>query len=466
MKWHNTIFVIFFHIIYIGIILGNSLRIGIPFLPERKIPLSFLDMCVLLIGTFALIYLLHDFIRKKHISIPKSLKLTLLWIAFGVFSLILFSININLELSRVIYSLGYPYRMLCYLFISIFIINNISNYTNTLLKIMLYYTLVLVSIGFIIYYKFPYLTHLWAILLRYNIYFPNPDPHIYRFVSTFFDPNFLAAFLVLPIIYLIYMITVGSKNEKIVGWIILFVVSRAFILTISRSGYITLGLSIVSLCIMKNRVVETFNKKILLRNIAFFVGITILFLCVEEIMGGNTLSRIVERSHIISKSQTASQSSTISEVESKITVEPSAAARVENWKVGLEIFYKHPLIGVGYNNYGNVARYINQSIAESQLFGNDSSWILILATTGIIGFVLFLLGYVLAIINLIKISRSNLYESNIRIMSSSLTVYLISLAVSTNFNNFLFYPPIMCQCFIMYAIICAVTNNNKKFCNL
>ncbi|MEN2996867.1 MAG: O-antigen ligase family protein [Acetomicrobium sp.] len=456
MKWHNTIFVIFLHIIYIGIILGNSLRIGIPFLPERKIPLSFLDMCVLLIGTLALIYLLHDFIRKKHISVPKSLKLTLLWIAFGVFSLILFSININLELSRVIYSLGYPYRMLCYLFISIFIINNISNYTNTLLKIMLYYTLVLVSIGFIIYYKFPYLTHLWAILLRYNIYFPNPDPHIYRFVSTFFDPNFLAAFLVLPIIYLIYIITVGSKNEKIVGWIILFVVSRAFILTFSRSGYLTLGLSIVSLCIMKNRVVETFNKKILLRNIAFFVGITILFLCVEEIMGGNTLSRIVERSHIISKSQTASQ-----------YLEPSAAARVENWKVGLEIFCKHPLIGVGYNNYGNVARYINQSIAESQLFGNDSSWILILATTGIIGFVLFLLGYVLAIINLIKIYRSNLYEPNIRIMSSSLTVYLISLAVSTNFNNFLFYPPIMCQCFIMYAIICAVTNNNiKHFCNL
>lgn len=160
MKCHNTIFVIFLHIIYIGIILGNSLRIGIPFLPERKIPLSFLDMCVLLIGTFALIYLLHDFIRKKHISVPKSLKLTLLWIAFGVFSLILFSININLEWSRVIYSLGYPYRMLCYLFISIFIINNISNYTNTLLKIMLYYTLVLVSIGFIIYYNFPYLTHL------------------------------------------------------------------------------------------------------------------------------------------------------------------------------------------------------------------------------------------------------------------------------------------------------------------
>ncbi len=251
------------------------------------------------------------------------------------------------------------------------------------------------------------------------------------------------------------MITVGSKNEKIVGWIILFVVSRAFILTFSRSGYLTLGLSIVSLCIMKNRVVETFNKKILLRNIAFFVGITILFLCVEEIMGGNTLSRIIERSHIISKSQTVSQ-----------YLEPSAAARVENWKVGLEIFYKHPFIGIGYNNYGNVARYINQSIAESKLFGNDSSWILILATTGIIGFVLFLLGYVLAIINLIKISRSNLYEPNIRIMSSSLTVYLISLAVSTNFNNFLFYPPIMCQCFIMYAIICAVTNNNKHFCNL
>lgn len=103
-------------------------------------------------------------------------------------------------------------------------------------------------------------------------------------------------------------------------------------------------------------------------------------------MGGNTLSRIVERSHIISKSQIASQS-----------LEPSAAARLESWKVGLEIFYKHPLIGVGYNNYG--------------------------------------------------------------------TVYLISLAVSTNFNNFLFYPPIMCQCFIMYAIICAVINN-KHFCNL
>ena len=142
---------------------------------------------------------------------------------------------------------------------------------------MLYYTLVLVSVGFIIYYNFPYLTHLWAILLRYNIYFPNPDPHIYRFVSTFFDPNFLAAFLVLPIIYLIYMITVGSKNEKIVGWIILFVVSRAFILTFSRSGYLTLGLSIVSLCIMKNRVVETFNKKYCLEILPFLWALLFYF---------------------------------------------------------------------------------------------------------------------------------------------------------------------------------------------
>lgn len=73
-------------------------------------------------------------------------------------------------------------------------------------------------------------------------------------------------------------------------------------------------------------------------------------------MGGNTLSRIVERSHIISKSQTASQS-----------LDPSAAARLERWKVGLEIFYKHHLIGVGYNNYGTV--YLI-SLAVSTNFNN------------------------------------------------------------------------------------------------
>lgn len=450
MQKYGAYFAMFLHIIFIGIILGNSLRIGIPFLPERKIPLSFLDMCILIGGTIALIYLLYSIIKRKRIIIPPSFKLVIVWLILGVASSVVVNVSANLGYNRLIYSLGYPYRIICLVFISLFIINNIESFNNNYVNIpktIAYYSLVLSIVGFVIYYKFPYLINLWDLLKRYGIYLPDPDPHIYRLVSTFFDPNFLGTFFVLSIIYLIHVVTTGSKKEKLINWIILLTIFRAFLLTFSRSAYLTLGIAIIALCIMEYSCVKRFSSMILLRNIVVLLGIIIVCLSIEQLLGGNTLSRITQRWDIITESQTI--------------IEPSAAARIENWKVGLKIFYKHPIVGVGYNNYGNVVEYISQSVKESQLFGNDSSWILILATTGIVGLVIFLLTYAMVIIDLVKSYRSNLYELHIRMMSSSLAAYLIALIISTNFNNFLFYPPIMCQCFIMYALIYSKISNKK-----
>jgi O-antigen ligase len=219
-------------------------------------------------------------------------------------------------------------------------------------------------------------------------------------------------------------------------------------LTFSRSAYLTLGLAILTLCIIEFSSVRSSNRISLLKNVAIFAGIAIICLCVEELLGGNTLSRIIQRWDIVSEGQ---------------TIEPSAAQRIKNWKIGLEIFYKHPIFGVGYNNYGNIAKDIGQPIKESQLFGNDSSWILILATTGIVGLIVFLLAYIVFIVDLIKIFKCNLYEPYIRMISSSLAAYLVGLAISTNFNNLLFYPPIICQVFIIYAVIYPDMYSNKIY---
>jgi O-antigen ligase len=68
----------------------------------------------------------------------------------------------------------------------------------------------------------------------------------------------------------------------------------------------------------------------------------------------------------------------------------SITAKIENYKEGLQTFIKSPLIGFGYNNLPFIRNIQNpDSHANS---GFDGSIMTLLATTGIIGTVIFLLG--------------------------------------------------------------------------
>jgi O-antigen ligase len=69
----------------------------------------------------------------------------------------------------------------------------------------------------------------------------------------------------------------------------------------------------------------------------------------------------------------------------------SVLARIENYKSTLNIISKSPLIGVGYNNmciaYNKFIGF--QKLSSHACSGSDSSILFILATTGVMGLIIF-----------------------------------------------------------------------------
>lgn len=207
------------------------------------------------------------------------------------------------------------------------------------------------------------------------------DPHYYRIVGIFLDPGFTGLILVLTLVYLVI------NNYKKIWWIVVYL---ALALTYSRASYLAFFTAFTWISIQKK------DWKYGVISI-LILGLTVVALPRHSSGEGVKLERL----------------STI-------------YARIESWKKAWEIFSNNPIIGVGFNTY----RYAQKASPESHAgAGSDSSLLLVMATTGIVG-LLFYLKYLKV---LWKLSNKNL------ILSTS----LIAILIHSVFLNSLFYPAVM-----------------------
>lgn len=211
------------------------------------------------------------------------------------------------------------------------------------------------------------------------------DPHYFRTVSTFLDPNFLGAYFVIA--------SLALRNKKIFFAIIYI----SLFVTFSRSSYLMFLVSF-----------STFS--FLSKSIRLFIVTSILFL---GLMGGFWIyTQLVTNPRGIDRSA-------------------SASYRLGTWQQGLNIFGKSPILGVGFNSYRYAIR--EHGIEDAQFLNskgsttNDFSLIYVLATTGVLG----LAAYLVFLISILK-SRSIIILSLIP-----------GLLVHSIFNNSLFYPFIL-----------------------
>ena len=119
----------------------------------------------------------------------------------------------------------------------------------------------------------------------------------------------------------------------------------------------------------------------------------------------------------------------------KLSRETSTWARVENWQKSFQVFTTAPIFGVGYDAY----RYATKSSLTSHAgAGADSSFLLVLATTGIVGFVFYL-----NLLRVIWISNKNyLFRAS-----------FAGIIIASFFNNTLFYPFVMEWLWILPALL-------------
>lgn len=319
-----------------------ALGLIISFFLGQLLRLNFISFSIPIIDIFivllALVNLFDHFL--KHQFKPKNIYF-LYFIIFSWFSLfinlifhhypiikpIFYLIRLTSLLSFFIYPLDLSQKIQKFFFLSI-----IAN----------------IVFGLVQYFIWPNFTYFNSL---------NWDPHLYRLISTYFDPTFTG------LIYLFFLIFLYFQKKYWLMWFPYL----ALALTYSRSTF--LSLIIASLFVS----FKTKKSKIFFISL-FLVSLTI-FLLPRQPGEGTKLERT-----------------------------SSIKAKIENYQEGFRTFLISPIIGNGYNNLFYVRKItVPDSHANS---GFDSSLLTILCTTGLIGLFFFGVGS----INLFR-SSSQLFQT-------------------------------------------------------
>lgn len=368
----ESIFVFLFLIIFP---FGQIIRMNFNFV-GLNIPLLPLDIVAGLGGLYSILF------QKKKTIIVKYLSYFFTIAAFS------YLVSIFVFKKDAIYGAFYLLRLGVYTFFVNYVWNFVRKNLKSkklLLDSLLSITVVSAIFGWIQFFALPDLKPL---------YYIGWDMHLYRLAGTFLDPTFLGLIIVFGLLILAERL-MEKWNFKYFLIALFLLVSLAF--TYARACYLAFGVSFVVLTILKNK-----SKKILLL-ILGLIAIAIILPTAKN--HSNELTRTF-----------------------------SISARINNYKEALTVFSKSPLLGVGFDNMC-VARnmYIGEEpFASHACSGSDSSLLLVLATTGIAGIIIFMSGSC-------KVVKELLKNKN-----EFLAIAAVSgMFVHSLFSNSLFFPWVM-----------------------
>ena len=366
-----------------------------------KFPLSgnlgptLLDLAVFLLSLIGIIKL--KFKLKKP---PLSLNLGLLFVLVCLLSLIF--TPLHLQAIEYLVSFSYTVRFLLYLIFALVLFTGaFPNVKKNISQTLMFSGVGIAILGLLQFIFLPDLSFLQS---------SGWDPHYFRTVSTFLDPNFAGAFFVLTLMLLIRhsrCLFCHSREcgNLIKNKILIFIpVYLALLTTFSRSSYAMFLFSGLTLSFLK-------------KSKTLFFSILLLFLLL--LLGFQIYAQLVAKPRGVDRAQ-------------------SASFRLDTWQDGLEIFRKSPILGVGFNAYKYAVREYN--LENKQFLGsrgsstNDSSLLYTLATTGIVGLVI----YIFFLLSLVKRSKNN----------QLLMAAIIGLLPHSFFANSLFYPFILIWIFL------------------
>jgi len=322
---------------------------------------------------------LFIFLKPKK---PKSYKYITGFLLAAVFSL-LFSLSF-FPFQRVLVGSLYLIRLFSYIALFALSWNYFKGRTKKKLLIhaLIATCMMLAIFGWIQYYFYFDLRFLKTI---------GWDDHLGRMVSTLLDPGFTGLILVLGALASLGLLYAKRKLIYLFPFIFLFV---STFYTYSRASYLSLFVGILTMLVI-------WGKKLRVLAGIGFVSLIIVLLLPKPSSSGVQLGRLF-----------------------------SVFARIDNYEQTLTIFTKSPVFGVGYNNICAARmKYIEPSSAGSHsCSGADSSLLLILATMGVVGFMMFLYMCYGLYKNL-----GNTYYAKIFIAS------IASVFTNSLFDNSLFY---------------------------
>ncbi len=351
------------------------------------------DLSMVLFSLYGLFYFL---LVKKSFKLPKFSYLFLLFALSAFISLLISYPRFSFE--EVTVSSFYLFRFFIYLLGSIVLFNMIDKKVITKDRVVNLFILsgVLISvIGFIQLLILPDFTALDPSVGR--------DPHKNRLASSFFDPNFVGAYLVVCITLLFdkFWPEKGVKKTKRIDVICLLILVTALFLTFSRSAWGMFAVVIV--------IYGLFKSKVLL--ITAFLVAFMAYFAIPRIQ--TRISGITDPSD-------------------------SASLRMVSWRNTIEIIKDNFMLGVGFNTFRYVQKDYGfltpETIDTHSGSGSDSSLLFVWATTGILGLVIYLTALLFPV-----------YENVYKSLSGKLVILSVvcGLLLESLFINSLFYPQII-----------------------
>lgn len=228
-------------------------------------------------------------------------------------------------------------------------------------------------------------------LAGFVLYFISASERDFRLDSVLYNPNFLAGYLIgiLPV-SLIALFLVSSKKIKILLYILNIILSTAFLLTISYTGFVSLVPLLIFIAIY-------FRKKIFQKqNILLAISLIIII-----VLSAFTLQSI--------RSYTSGQEQDLQTAAYNVATSDSESYRLNYLKTGGTIFSENAVGGIGLGNIKLAYQEIQKTISETPR-STHNVYLDILIEMGILGIIGFV-GFILVLFfrNIKLISRENIY---------------------------------------------------------
>ncbi len=388
---------ILFYVTLSAFAFGQVARIQFP----NGIAVSFLDLSV---GLFIACWLIDKLFTQQRIRGELLLPI-LLFFVIGFISLLMNSSMLQLQHFFVPFLYGLRWLVYALLFFAVQDFDKRMKHRS--LQLFIGTGGAVVIIGFAQYFFYNNLR---------NLFYLQWDDHLYRMFSTFLDPNFAGVFFSLFLFLTLSRIadTLKEKDKRsaYIFSLLSLLTLLAVILTYSRTALITLGVGIVTFLFLKG------NRKLTF----LFLLIAVCFLLLFSNVG-------VEGRNPF---RTA-----------------SSQERIRSIQTSLTIIEKNPIFGVGFNAYRYAQnRYGFRTSEKWQVShadaGTDNSWLFVLATTGVVGF----LAYGFLWIRVFRVVREVGDVGERAMVMATLAGFL----ASSLFLNTLFYPMLMYWMWVLLGV--------------
>jgi len=268
------------------------------------------------------------------------------------------------------------------------------------LEICLYFTALF---GWLQYFLFPDLRN----FINYGW-----DDHLFRLVGTLLDPGFTGVMMSLASVFFLWLYLTKKNNFHLFSFLF-FTLTTFF--TYSRASLIAL--------LAATTVYFLFAKRK-----AFLLSFPLVFIASLFLLPRPPSSGV--------------------ELERRYSV----SSRLENYKESIILFSKSPVFGVGFNNICSAREkygLVNSGFSHS-CSGLDSSLLQILATTGVIGILIF--------VTQIKEVFGQIMNSESKIVYLSLAILIF---IHSLFVNSLFYPWLIVLLSFIVVTIKRTTSRNE-----